>query len=384
MKLIPFILVGFLFFISVQAQLPNVFYQSLVDQVSYTEVEENLTELAGFGEKTLGSAAEENALNWMKDLYQSWGYTDIELHEVNAYGQTGYNLIVTKTGTLYPDTYIIVDGHYDTVNGPGANDNGSGTAVILETARILKDISTEYSIKFIHFTAEEWGLFGSYQYVEDIVIPQNLDIRLVFNIDQVGGVAGQINDTITCEQDESSPHHNNSESAAYTNDLMNYMETYGGLFTDLSYAYGSDYVPFQEEGFVITGIYEYNVSPYPHTPQDTLENLDFEFIHKVAKGTLGAVCHFAQATETMGIHEIDSSKIKIFPNPADRFIQVNTQGNEIQNVQLMDLSGRILLEEKFQQNDFQINTSGLADGIYILKISNGNSVSNQKIIVQHK
>jgi Zn-dependent M28 family amino/carboxypeptidase len=63
----------------------------------------------------------------------------------------------------------------------------------------LKNVNTEYSIKFINFTAEETGYTGSTNYLNSIVIPQNLDIRLVFNIDEVGGVAGQVNDIIKCE-----------------------------------------------------------------------------------------------------------------------------------------------------------------------------------------
>lgn len=384
MKLTYIFILGLIFSLKINAQTHNDFHQSLVDQVNYENIEENLTDFANFGEKQLGSSAATNALNWMVGLYQSWGYTNIEQHEVNQWGQTGYNLIVTKTGSVYPDTYIIIDGHYDTINGPGANDNGSGTAIILEMARILKDINTEYSIKFIHFTAEEWGLIGSYQYVEDIVIPQNLDIRLVFNIDQVGGIAGDINDTITCERDESSPNYNNSQSADFTNQLMTCMELYSDLDINLSYAYGSDYVPFQEEGFVITGLYEFNESPYPHSSQDTVANVDFDFIHQVAKGTMGALCHFAQAFNVMETDDQNSGSVITFPNPVDKILTVKTLRSGEKQIQLNDLSGKIIFQDVFSDNEFHIDTSKMPDGIYILNILDGKSVSNQKIIVQHK
>lgn len=384
MKLTHIIFFGLIFSLKISAQTHNDFYQSLVDQVNYENLEGNLIEFANFGEKQMGSAAATNTLNWMVDLYQSWGYTNIEQHEVNQWGQTGYNLIVTKTGSVYPDTYIIIDGHYDTINGPGANDNGSGTAIILEMARILRDINTEYSIKFIHFTAEEWGLIGSYQYVEDVVIPQNLDIRLVFNIDQVGGIAGDINDTITCEQDQSSPNYNNSQSADFTHQLMTCMELYSDLETNLSFAYGSDYVPFQEEGFVITGLYEYNESPYPHSSQDTVENVDFDFIHQVAKGTMGALCHFAQAFNVMETDDQNSGSVITFPNPVDKILTVKTPRSGEKKIQLNDLSGKIIFQDVFSDNEFNIDTSKIPNGIYILNILDGKSVSNQKIIVQHK
>lgn len=378
------LLFGILLSYTAFGQTHNAYYQTLVNQVSADQLESKLTSFANFGEKQLGSPEASNAFNWLVDLYESWGYTSIEQHEVNAWGESGYNLIVTKTGTVYPDTYIIIDGHYDTINGPGANDNGSGTAIILEMARILKDIPTEYSIKFIHFTAEEWGLIGSTQYVEDIVLPENLDIRLVLNIDQVGGVAGETNNTITCEQDESQPNGNNSQSAQFTNQLMNCVELYSDLETNLAEAYGSDYVPFQEEGFVVTGLYEYNESPYPHTSEDTLGNLDFGFIHQVAKATMGALCHFAVVQEDMSVNDANFDQVQIFPNPVDGELIVQSNSAKISKIHLTDLTGKILWSSSKVENDMKINTSHLPNGVYLLNLMKGKLSSSKKIIVQHK
>lgn len=377
-------LFGMFISIILSGQQHNNYYQTLVNQVSATNLQTNLTSFANFGEKELGSTQADNAFNWLVDLYESWGYTSIEQHEVSAWGETGYNLIVTKTGTVYPDTYIIIDGHYDTINGPGANDNGSGTVILLELARILKDIPTEYSIKFIHFTAEEWGLIGSYQYVEDIVLPQNLDIRLVFNIDQVGGIAGDINDTITCEQDESQPNGNNSQSAQFTNQLMNCVELYSELETNLGEAYGSDYVPFQEEGFVVTGLYEFNESPYPHSPGDTLENVDFNFIHQVAKATMGALCHFAVVQEDMGVNDSQLGSVKVYPNPVDKALTVNANLEKITKMQLTDLTGKIVWTSSQTENLTTIDTSHLPNGVYLLNLTGEKLNSSKKIIIHHK
>src|SRR5690606_30597909 len=101
----------------------------------------------------------------------------------------------------------------------------------------------------------------------------------------VGGVAGEVNNKINCERDESQPNSNNSASHTATNELKNLMELYSNLETNISNAYGSDYVPFQEEGYVITGLYEYNESPYPHSSQDTMDRVDLDFILEVAKGS---------------------------------------------------------------------------------------------------
>lgn len=366
------------------AQSHNPFHQTLVDQVQASTIETNLTSFVNFGEKELGSTAANNAFNWLKGLYQSWGYTSIEQQAVNAFGQTGYNLIVTKTGTTYPNTFIVVDAHYDTLNGPGANDNGSGTVVLLEMARILKDIPTEYSIKFIHFTAEEWGLVGSRKYVEDIVIPQNLDIKLVLNIDQVGGVAGEVNNRINCERDESQPNYNNSASHSATNELKNLMELYSSLQTNISNAYGSDYVPFQEEGYVITGLYEYNESPYPHSSQDTMDRVDLDFILEVAKGSVGALSYFAKAYDNMATLENQQISFQIFPNPAGDKVEIQHSFSGNVQVQLTDFNGKILLNQGFVSNKFQLDTTHFPNGIYLVKLIQNGKISTEKLIIQHK
>lgn len=368
---------------TINAQELNPFHQTLANQVTQQNIQNNLQDFVNFGVKETGTNAQSNALQWLVSKYQSWGYTSIEQQAVNVFGQTSYNLIVTKTGTLYPDQFIIIDGHYDTINGVGANDNGSGTAVLLEVARILKDVPTEYSIKFIHFAGEELGLIGSYQYVEDIAVPQNLDIKLVLNIDQVGGVGSQINDTITCEFDSDSPNSNNNASAQVTNQLTILMELYSNLFTQTSFAYGSDYVPFQEAGYVITGLYESNESPFTHSSQDTLENMDPVYVFEVTKGTLGAMCFFAKAYDNLSVNDSDLNQIQIYPNPANEFIQLNLRQNNSLNYRLLDLSGKIILSGKLTNSDSKIATQNLPNGNYVLTLKGENLNQTKKIIIKH-
>lgn len=373
--------VGIFISIAANAQELNPFHQSLVDQVQTQNIQNNLSDFVSFGVKETGTNAQANALQWLISKYQTFGYTNIEQQQISVFGQTSYNLIVTKTGTLYPDQFIVIDGHYDTINGVGANDNGSGTSILLEVARILKDVPTEYSIKFIHFAGEELGLIGSYQYVENIAVPQDLDIKLVLNIDQVGGVAGDINDTITCERDEDWPSSNNNASSIATTQLATLMGIYSDLNTQISNAYGSDYVPFQEAGYVITGLYETNESPYPHSSQDTLENMDPAYVFQVAKGTLGAMCFFAKAYENMSVNDSEISKIEIYPNPANDFIQINSKHNNLLNYNLIDVSGRIILSGKL--SDSKISTEKIPNGNYILNVKGENLNHSQKIIIKH-
>lgn len=359
------------------------FHLSLVNQVSQSSLVNNLTDFVGFGEKRMGSTAQTNAKNWIASQYQALGYTNIEFQNVNVFGQIGQNIIVTKTGTTYPNQYIVIDGHYDTINGPGANDNGSGTAIILEIAKILKNIPTEYSIKFIHFTGEEMGLHGSIQYVENIAVPQNLDIKLVLNIDQVGGVVGETNNRITCERDEDWPSSNNQQSSIATNQLATLMELYSNLSTNISHAYGSDYIPFQEAGYVITGLYEFNESPYPHSPMDTMANVDTNFIYEVAKGALGAMCFFAKAYNDMSVQDSGKSSFQVYPNPANDKLFVENNTLENSKYFLTDISGKLVSKGEISSKINTIYTSELPNGVYILKLENKTENFSQKILINH-
>ncbi|MPT35377.1 MAG: M28 family peptidase, partial [Flavobacterium sp.] len=137
-----------------QAQTFIQSYANVVNQASQSGILTNLTEFENLGVKYRGTLAQANTLQWLKNKYLSYGYTASQLSEdVFTYsGATCKNLIVTKIGTVYPNTYVIVCGHYDTITGTGTNDNGSGVSTILEVARLLQNIPTEYSIKFINFS----------------------------------------------------------------------------------------------------------------------------------------------------------------------------------------------------------------------------------------
>lgn len=377
---------------SVYAQSFIQAYKNRADQVSQTNITSLLQDFQNFGVKTTGSAANTNTLNWLKAKYQSFGYTASQIAEDPfTFGNniSAKNLVITKTGTVYPNIYVIICGHYDTINGPGVSDNGSGTAILLEAARILKDIPTEYSIKFIHFSGEEQSLQGSAHYADNVVFQNNvrqLNIRLVFNIDQVGGKIGNSNTAIKCESDQAGMTSNNAPSQAFTQQLANCTTLYSPLQTVMSNAYSSDYVPFEQNGDIITGFYE-NIRSYnEHTVNDTFANVDPTYVYNTGKAAVGALQHFATAavtqlaTEEVKQHALES--ITIYPNPATDYLSVEVP-EEVKSFRLAisDMSGRNVLN---RENEKKIDISGLADGAYLVKISSGNATAVRKVIIGNK
>ncbi|WP_295212282.1 M20/M25/M40 family metallo-hydrolase [uncultured Chryseobacterium sp.] len=277
-------------------------YQDRVNQLSKDNITANLKAFEKLGVKTIGSVENDSALQWIRKQYLSYGYTENQMMEdpFSIGRLKSKNLIITKKGTVHPDQYVIICGHFDSINGPGVNDNGSGTSVILEAARILKDVPTNYSIKFIHFSGEEQGLYGSRHYVNEVVYnkkQRNLDIKMVFNLDQVGGKKGMFNDTVFCDEDQDGSSKNNAASTKATHELMKCTALYSPLKAEIDPAEHSDYISFEKKGEVITGFFEYLRSELPHTKDDTFANTDVMYVYNIGKASLGALQHFAGASE---------------------------------------------------------------------------------------
>ncbi len=387
--IISFILVASLNFAKSQTFIQA--YQDRANLISQANINSSLQEFEALGVKRTGTTQNTNAFNWIKNKYTSYGYTtaNFQEHAWTANGYSSKNLIVTKTGTLYPNKFVIVCGHFDSINGPGTNDNGSGTSIILEIARILKDVPTEYSIKFIHFSGEEQGLLGSSRYVSQIVNGTNpkMDIKLVINLDQVGGLASKSNTKLYHDKDLANPASNNAAAATAVQELANCTLLYSPLGVDFDPAESTDYVPFQQNGEIITGYWEYEGgynNPYVHTANDLLINMDPVYVLNVGKSAIGSVQHFAVASKTiLAVNE--SSKIlesiQFYPNPVKNILNLKID-QSVKNFtfEMTDMSGNQVLIN--QENIHQIDISKLSPGVYFGTVMVDNQKITKKIIIE--
>lgn len=126
--------------------------------------------------------------NWLVEQYESMGLEPSVHYFINNVTNDSLeagNVYVVQYGSIYPDEYIIVSSHYDHPDGPGADDNASGTAGVLEIARILSQYTFDRSIIYINFNCEENGGFGSLGFAQDCAL-QNKNIIGVFNLDMIG------------------------------------------------------------------------------------------------------------------------------------------------------------------------------------------------------
>ena len=151
--------------------------QSMVDRLDFGSYKGLIRGLAQFGDRRQGT--EDNALanDWIEAELQSWGYTTERLDYVYQ-GETRNQVYATKVGRTIPEEMVILGAHMDGIGGGEAvNDNASGTALVMEIARVLasSDIETERSVRFVLWNNEETGLNGARAYVEQRVALQGIE-----------------------------------------------------------------------------------------------------------------------------------------------------------------------------------------------------------------
>ena len=256
---------------------------------------------------------------------------------------------------------------------------------------MLQNIPTEYSIKFINFSGEEDGLKGSQHYVSAIVNGTNpkMNIRLVLNLDEVGGVAGLNNNTITCERDTNNPPStNNAQSSIMTNELINCVSLYSPLNTLLSYAYASDYMSFQSNNEIITGLFETNETTHKHTNTDLLIYMDPVYNYNVAKATIGATMHFAVAsTSTLENQDFENDyQVSFYPSPAKDTLNINSGilTDTKYSFSLTDMQGKVVFNKPIENPTLieTISLSGVSKGIYLAVLQTATKRISKKIIVE--
>jgi len=113
-----------------------------------------------------------------------------------------HNIVATLQGTESGAGVIIVSAHYDStandvdpvVYAPGADDNGTGVAALLEIARLLAQKPQRATIMFVAFSAEEIDRIGSIRFIDDYLKPYNIDVRAVVTLDTIGNINGPNNE----------------------------------------------------------------------------------------------------------------------------------------------------------------------------------------------
>lgn len=232
------------------------------------------------------------------------------------------NVIATLRGTREPAQVLELGAHYDTVAySPGADDNSSGVAALLEVARIAAGSRPRKTLRFCFFGAEEVGLKGSQAHVESLRGSQETRLAGLINLDGVGftsrgpgsqrepdGVPWYLSlpdegDFVVVVGKWSSGWLGNLfEGAidAYAPELPYYSANrIGTYFPD---AHRSDHAHYWRAGLpaiFVTDTAEFRSSNY-HSPSDLPATLDHAFLEAVTRATAAAALHWAELEDGDG------------------------------------------------------------------------------------
>lgn len=209
--------------------------------------------------------------------FLSRGIVKVKISSDTAIEQkSGHNIIGTMPGETQEK--IILGGHYDSVQaGPGANDNGSGTAVLLELARALAQEKHKSTLVIIGFDGEEFGLFGSRYYVEQLAREERSRIRGMLNFDMLGAGSGPLLAG------------GDGTLGAMARDIAGRLGITARNFA-LGSGAGSDHEPFQAAG--IDTLFFSRDYDLLHTPQDTLDQVRPEYLGEAGRVGLRVVREF--------------------------------------------------------------------------------------------
>jgi hypothetical protein len=262
----------------------------LVAEVSVARIYGYEKALYEFDSKHISRPGNRKAIDYLAETYAAFGYQP-ELQWFEARGALGgktANVLATLRGTENPDLLYVVSSHFDsTAAGPGADDDSSGTAALLETARVLATHPLPATVIFASFTGEEAGLLGSREFVRQAV-------------EKGWRVVGALNnDTVGWAND-----HRLDNTIRYSNAGIRDLQHAAALeFTrlityDALYYKGTDAAAYYEAwGDIVGGIGSYPIlgSPHYHQAHDTLDTINHELVAEVAKTTVASLVLLASS-----------------------------------------------------------------------------------------
>jgi Zn-dependent M28 family amino/carboxypeptidase len=216
------------------------------------------------------------------------------------------------------DDIIIFNAHYDSAKGTvGANDDGSGTVAVLAAAYVLSQYSFKRTMKFVTFSGEEQGLFGSDAYVRELY-DQHIPVLVEFNADGIGRAT-------TAEYGRKIRLSVTEDTGWITDIMQNMTKEYGLNFNittfwkvnrDLPIGF-SDYYPFARFGYESISIWEVDGDPNYHSPQDNISNINFSYLVNTTR-------HIAATMAILADTEVEVPQVYIANPRAGKIIYNDT------------------------------------------------------------
>ena len=294
---------------TVLIQEHNPLIQDLVNSVSQTLIYNTICELQDDEHLPTVCDAEGSRYSYSLELAEERAYIrgrmeelglDVQDQSFSLGGTTQYNIEGTLGGWgPGSDVVYIACAHYDSIsndpynNAPGADDNASGTAAVLEAARILSPYRFKHTLRFVTFAAEEQGLIGSDYYATE-ARSAGTDIGGVINLDMIAWDSDG-NNAMDIHVGT------RGDSQALGTAFSNAMTIYGISLVPQTITWGattfSDHDSFWDQGYpamlAIEDLQDFNWYYY-HSTSDTLDKLDLPYAEEFVQTTVATLAELAE------------------------------------------------------------------------------------------
>jgi peptidase M28-like protein len=352
-----------------QLKSVNPTVQKIVDSVSQDRVTEILKKLESFGTRGIFSEQDNPAhgigaaRHWIYDQFKSYSpRLQVSFDSYRVKKGKGriiqdvdlYNVVAVLPGKLNPERQFILSGHYDSLamlrrapdgstavptDGqtggpppfdlsmlapvePGVTDDGSGTAAVMELARIMSQYEFEKTIVFVAFAGEEMGLVGSSLYARK-ARKENQIIDGVLNNDIIGSEVsgnGRIDNSTISVYSEDPDDSASRQLARYVKDIgARYLPSVNIdlVFRADRIGRGGDHTPFNLEGYPAVRVTTPNENyANQHSVTDTFENTSVSYASRVIQANAAALASLALAPKAPVTNEpIKSGPRKGQPTP---------------------------------------------------------------------
>lgn len=325
-----------------QAQSATI--QSVIDQTNLDSLIYFVKELSGEVQTNIGGSpytivsrhkyqpSNDKAADYIKQKLNSYGLVTYD----QWWSGTGRNVYGVQLGSVYPNKKYIICAHYDDApsgsTAPGADDNGSGTAAVIEAARIFTQYNSKYTIIYALWDEEEQGLVGSAYYAQQAALAG----------DSIMGVINM--DMIAYDSDSDSEGEIHVRNYANSNSLKDIM-----VQVNTTYSIGviprienpgttaSDQASFWNNGYgailLIEEYYGGDFNAYYHSVNDLIIHFNQPYYHKMSRLTFGTVATLAELTEIVPVEllaftaSINNSEVQLLWSTAS---ELNNQGFEIE------------------------------------------------------
>jgi len=430
---------------------PEEFIYEMIDAISIDSLRKHiqvLEEAGGTRSRISFTRGKHNAAVYIREVFDSMPglssvrfdtfYVDAAIAPFRNMPQV--NVVATIEGSVYPDSYYVIGGHYDsiadrdddwnnganwqTMEAPGADDNATGVAAVLELARVLSDPETgfrpDYTLVFVAFGVEERlpapirasntnnNHVGSRHFAQN-ARSNNEHIRGMISIDMIGY----------------NNHHMYTSLVMHNNFMVNQSVQFGTLLYEANtefdiglimneppFARGaySDHDVFADQGYPSVLVIEnappwqsnenYAANPYYHKTTDTWDKVNMELVRKVTQLNLATVAGFGGYIDTSVdddrlLADQTAQKLTLignYPNPFNPQTNIVFELAETSQLELSiyDMTGRritTLLNESMPPGRHSVPFNALdggrnlSSGVYLYRIAGSFGSKSGKMLL---